>query len=218
MRILLVDDHAVVRKGIKEIASISVGAADFDEAETGGDALRMIGSTDYDLVILDISLPDRSGLDVLRRIREDRVDLPVLILSMHPENGYAARAFEAGANGYLTKGSVPEELQDAIEKVLKGGRYTSPTLVDSLVRQLLDPVRPAKPHDVLSEREYEVLRRLAHGERLTAIANQMDLSTKTVATYRSRAMKKLNLTNAAQLFRYAMNAGMLDDGAEADPA
>ena len=212
MRILLVDDHAVVRKGIKEIASISVGTADFDEAETGGDAMRMIGEADYDLVILDISLPDQSGLDVLRLIRKDRADLPVLILSMHPENGYAARAFEAGANGYLTKGSVPEELQDAIEKVLKGGRYTSPTLVDSLVRQLLDPVRPAKPHDVLSEREYEVLRRLARGERLTAIANQMDLSTKTVATYRSRAMKKLNLENAAQLFRYAMNAGMLEDG------
>ncbi|WP_316975590.1 response regulator transcription factor [Shumkonia mesophila] len=211
MRILLVDDHAVVRKGIKEIASISVGTADFDEAETGCDAMRMIGGTDYDLVILDISLPDRSGLEVLRLIRKDRADLPVLILSMHPENGYAARAFEAGANGYLTKGSVPEELQDAIEKVLKGGRYTSPTLVDSLVRQLLDPVRPAKPHDVLSEREYEVLRRLARGERLTAIANQMDLSTKTVATYRSRAMKKLNLENAAQLFRYAMNAGMLED-------
>lgn len=212
MRILLVDDHAVVRKGIKEIASISVGAADFDEAETGGDAIAMIGAADYDLVILDISLPDQSGLDVLRRIREERPGLPVLILSMHPENGYAARAFEAGANGYLTKGSVPEELQDAIEKILKGCRYTSPTLVDSLVRQLLDPVRPTKPHDVLSEREYEVLRRLARGERLTAIANQMDLSTKTVATYRSRAMKKLNLANAAQLFRYAMNAGMLDDG------
>ena len=211
MKILLVDDHAVVRKGIKEIASISEGTADFDEAETGGDAMRMIGQADYDLVILDISLPDQSGLDVLRLIRKDRAGLPVLILSMHPENGYAARAFEAGANGYLTKGSVPEELQDAIEKVLKGGRYTSPTLVDSLVRQLLDPVRPAKPHDVLSEREYEVLRRLARGERLTAIANQMDLSTKTVATYRSRAMKKLNLANAAQLFRYAMNAGMLDD-------
>lgn len=211
MRILLVDDHAVVRKGIKEIASISVGTADFDEAETGCDALRMIGDADYDLVILDISLPDQSGLDVLRHIRKSRTDLPVLILSMHPENGYAARAFEAGANGYLTKGSVPEELQDAIEKVLKGGRYTSPTLIDSLVRQLLDPTRPAKPHDVLSEREYEVLRRLARGERLTAIAIQMDLSTKTVATYRSRAMKKLKLENAAQLFRYAMNAGMLDD-------
>lgn len=215
MRILLVDDHAVVRKGIKEIASISVGNADFDEAETGCDAMRMIGNADYDLVILDISLPDQSGLDILRRIRKDRADLPVLILSMHPENGYAARAFEAGANGYLTKGSVPEELQDAIEKVLKGGRYTSPTLVDSLVRQLLDPVRPPKPHDVLSEREYEVLSRLARGERLTAIANQMDLSAKTVATYRSRAMRKLNLENTAQLFRYAMNAGMLDD--EADP-
>ena len=212
MKILLVDDHAVVRKGVIDILSGMAPSPVFDEAESSAEALALFsGDPDgFDLVILDIRLPDESGLETLRRIRELSKTLPVLVLSMYDDAQYAIRAFQAGANGYVTKGSVPEDLVFAIEKVMAGQTYAS--------GQLASEVLPAgRRHDAasrhveLSHRETTVLWRLANGERITAIAVDLGLSPKTVATYRSRILFKLDLTNNAELIRYAIEKGLIPD-------
>ena len=205
MRILLVDDHAVVRKGVIDILSVIEPPAEFDEAESSRDALRLFSERpdSYDLVILVLHLPDENGLNTLRRIREVSDVLPVLVLSMHDAAEYAVRAFQAGANAYVTKGSVPEELHEAIEKVFAGQTFASAHLVGQLLTQV-GAGRDAEANRTqeLSERETTVLRMLAKGERIKDIGEKLDLSPKTVATYRSRVLIKLGLKNNAELFRY----------------
>ncbi|MDD4952861.1 MAG: response regulator transcription factor [Desulfovibrionaceae bacterium] len=211
MKILIVDDHAVVRRGTIEIVSDFSDEVDFDEAGSSAEALGKVAAGGHDLVLLDISLPDESGLETLKKIRAARPELPVLILSMHPEEEYAVRTFKVGADGYLAKGSAPDELVNAIRKVLSGGKYVSSSLSDRLVSELLEPKRTKRPQELLSHREYEVLAMLARGNKLTAIAEDMGLSVKTASTYKTRGMKKLGLKNNAELVRYAMVQGMLKD-------
>ena len=214
MRILLVDDHAVVRKGVIDILSGLQPPPEFDEAESSGDALRQFSANPerYDLVILDLHLPDENGLKTLAKIREICQRLPVLVLSMHDAAEYAVRAFQAGANAYVTKGSVPEELHNAIEKVLEGKTFASEHLVGQLLFRVGregDTVATRGPD--LSEREATVLRLLAKGVGVTAIGAQLGLSPKTVATYRSRVLTKLGLENNAEIVRYAYENGILPE-------
>lgn len=211
MKFLIVDDHAVVRRGTMEIVADISESINFDEAASSREALDKLEAGGHDLVLLDISLPDESGLETLRKIRTERPQLPVLILSMHPEEEYAVRMLKSGANGYLAKNSAPDELVTAIRKVLSGARYVSPSLRDRLVDDLIEPRRTKKAYEVLSHREYQVLAALARGEKVTDIAEKMGVSVKTVSTYRVRGMRKLKLENYAQLVRYAMNMGMHKD-------
>lgn len=210
MHLLLVDDHAVVRSGIRDIVNVSGTQASFTEAATAKEAMDIVFANEFDMVILDISLPDESGLRLLSKIREQKPDLPVLILSMHPEEGYAIRALKAGANGYLNKASVPSELLGAIKKILNGGTYASDSLANGLLKGIASGRGARMPHDLLSEREWHVLRLLAKGHKLTNIAEEMNVHPKTVSTYKSRIMKKLDIDNNAQLMRYALSLGLAE--------
>jgi two-component system invasion response regulator UvrY len=203
MRILIADDHAVVRHGLKQILAEAFSQAVFGEAGNAGEVLSEIEKEEWDVVVLDISMPDRSGLEILGDIRKVRPTLPVLVLSMHPENQFAVRVLRDGASGYLTKASAPEELVGAIKKVLAGGRYVSPLLAEKLAADLSVNTDKA-PQEFLSNREYQVLRLLASGKIVSEIAGELRLSVKTISTYRARVLEKMHLRNNAQLMHYAM--------------
>lgn len=206
-RILIVDDHAVVREGIKMILSDVPDVTVAAEARNGAEALEKIAQGSFDLVILDISMPGRSGLEILKQIKIDQPDLAVLVLSMHPEEQYGLRILRAGASGYLTKESAPEELRGAIEKVKAGRRYISPSLAERLAGNLQGYAsKPA--HEALSDREYEVLGMIAKGRTITEISSELNLSVKTVSTYRSRILEKLGLKSNADLIHYAIKEGL----------
>ncbi len=208
MNLLLVDDHAVVRSGVRDIVSVSETSACFAEASCAREALELLLDNDYDMVILDISLPGESGLQLLTKIRRLRPLLPVLVLSMYPEEGYALRSLKAGANGYLNKASVPAELIKAIRMILSGNTYASQHLTSELLRDMASPSANKHPHEQLSEREWHVLRHLAKGQKLRDIAVSMNVHPKTVSTYKSRIMKKLKMNNNAELLRYALTLGL----------
>lgn len=200
--ILLVDDHEIVRKGLIQILAGSVPGISVDEAKDGRQALAMALEKSYALVLLDISMPGRGGLEVLKEIRSRRPGVPVMILSIYPEEEYAVRAFRAGASGYVTKDSAAEELVGAIRKVLSGGRYVSASLAEKLAFELeSDAGKP--PHETLSDREYQVLQMIASGKTVTEIAKELALSVKTISTYRSRILEKMRAKNNAELTRYA---------------
>ena len=205
MHLLLVDDHAVVRTGLRDIVSVSFSTARFSEAATAREAMELVLNQEFDMVILDISLPDENGLQLLGRIRDTRPKLPVLILSMHPEEGYAKRAMQAGANGYLNKASIPEELVSAIDTIIAGANYVGGATDDAVLSGDNKP-----PHAVLSDQEWNVLLQLAQGRKLIDIAAAMNVHPKTVSTYKSRIMKKLGLDNNAQLMRYALEFGLAE--------
>lgn len=205
MHLLLVDDHAVVRTGLRDIVSVSFSTARFSEAATAREAMELVLNQEFDMVILDISLPDENGLQLLGRIRDTRPKLPVLILSMHPEEGYAKRAMQAGANGYLNKASIPEELVSAIDTIIAGANYVGGATDDAALSGDNKP-----PHAVLSDQEWNVLLQLAQGRKLIDIAAAMNVHPKTVSTYKSRIMKKLGLDNNAQLMRYALEFGLAE--------
>ena len=210
-RILVVDDHALVRRGLIELLqSLPVGA-EFGEAGTGADALSMACSESWDVVLLDLALPDRHGLDVLRELRAAKPKLPVLILTMFPEDQRALRVLEIGAAGYLTKESAPEELLLAIERVMAGHKYLSPAMSQAVADGLGGP--PPAPHEQLSDRELEVLRLLAAGRPITAISRQLGLSPKTVTTYRARLLHKLRMKSNAELTFYATQHGLVSPAA-----
>jgi two-component system, NarL family, invasion response regulator UvrY len=210
-RILVVDDHALVRRGLIELLqSLPVGA-EFGEAGTGADALTMALSESWDVVLLDLALPDRHGLDVLRELHAAKPKLPVLILTMFPEDQLALRVLEIGAAGYLTKESAPEELRLAIERVVAGHKYLSPAMSQAVADGLGGP--PPAPHEQLSERELEVLRLLAAGRPITAISRQLGLSPKTVTTYRARLLHKLRMKSNAELTFYATQHGLVSPAA-----
>jgi DNA-binding NarL/FixJ family response regulator len=202
MRILVVDDHAVVRRGFQQLAHDAYGSMVLGEAQSAEEALEIVRRERWDLVVMDINLPGRSGLDILRDLRRERPALPVVIYSMHPEEQYAVRAFRAGASAYVTKASPVEELFRAIRKVVGGGRYVSPWLAERLARDLV--ADRAGVDDPLSEREHEVLRLIASGRSASDIADDLHLSVKTVSTYRARALEKLGLHSNAELVRYAL--------------
>ena len=202
LRILIADDHPVFRRGLKQIIQETADMVVAAEAVDGREALLKARTGEYDVVLLDITMPIRNGVDVLSQLKHERPTLPVLMLSMHPEEQYAVRALRAGASGYLTKESAPEELVAAIRKVSTGGKYVSASLAEhlaSLVQEKGDPL----PHETLSGREYQVMCLIASGKTVSEAARELALSVKTVSTYRARILEKLRLKNTAELIRYA---------------
>ena len=205
----MVDDHEVVREGVKWILDEQPDAATFGEASTVQEALRLVREQDWDVVVLDLSLGDRSGLEVLKELKQLRPRLPVLILSMHSEEQYARRAFKAGASGYITKDSPRAELVKAINKVAEGGRYVSLAFAEELVIDLKrGSDRP--PHEALSDREFEVMCLIASGKTVGEIAVLLSLSDKTISTYRARILEKMRMKTNAELTHYAIQNSLVD--------
>ena len=203
MRILCVDDHAIFRQGVRQILLQHDRLVRIGEAATAAAALQLAREAHWDVVILDLSLPDRSGFQLLTELKNERRDLPVLVLSMHGEDEYAIRALRNGASGYLTKESAPEELIAAIQKVMQGGRYMTPALAEKIAFAYASPASQA-PHQALSEREMEVLQLIGAGKSLKEIAAQMALSVKSVSTYRARVLEKMTMSTNADLIRYVV--------------
>src|SRR5437660_6064745 len=199
-RILLVDDHTIVRDGLKQILSRTFPQAVFGEARNAREAFAAIENTKWDVILLDISLPGQSGLDVLKQIKILQSEAKVLVLTMHPEDQYATRVLKAGASGYLTKETASEEVVTAVNKLLAGGKYVSAAFAQNLLAGLGNPT-PKAPHEMLSDREYQVLRLLASGKSSKEIGSDLGLSIKTVSTYRTRVLKKLNLKTNADIIR-----------------
>lgn len=204
MRILIADDHAVVRRGLQQIMADAFEDISVGEATNAEEVLDLIRQENWDVVILDISMPGRSGLDALKEIKKDRPNLPVLVLSIHPEDQFATRVLRAGASGYMTKETIPDELVNAINKVRSGGKYVSERLAEKLALDLEREVDGVAPHQRLSDREYEVLLFIAQGFTISEIADRLSLSVKTISTYRARILEKMNLKSNAALIRYAI--------------
>ena len=202
IRILIGDDHAIVRRGLKQIVEESSEMV-VDEAKNGLEVLEKTDKKDYDILILDISLPDRSGLDILKHLRVVKPDLPILILSIHPEDQYALRVLRAGAAGYLSKDSAPDELVSAIHKVSRGGKYITTSIAEKLVFDL-DKTTGETPHEILSDREFQVMCMIASGKTVGEIAEGLCLSVKTISTYRTRILGKMSLKNNAEITHYAI--------------
>ena len=209
IRILVADDHAVVRRGVLQILEEAYDMVVTGEASTGREVLQLVQENDYDVILLDIAMPESSGLEILKQLRTFKPELQVLILSMYPEKQYAVRALKAGATGYLTKESAPDELIAAIRKVSLGEKYISLSMAEELATQLGDRTEKA-PHEALSDREYQVMRLLATGKTVTEVAAELSLSVKTVSTYRIRVLEKLGLENTAGIIRYALQRGVVE--------
>ncbi len=209
IRILIADDHAIVREGLKQIVADTPDMVVGGEAVDGPQVLELVRKDDWDVVVLDIAMPGRGGVDILKQLKNERPILPVLILSMYPEEQYAVRCLRAGASGYLTKESAPDELVTAVQKVVSGGKYVSSLLAERLAFKLeIDTEKPL--HETLSGREYQVMCMMASGKTLTEIADNLSLSVKTISTYRSRILEKMDMTNSAQLMHYAMKRGLVE--------
>jgi len=209
IKVLVADDHTLVRKGLKKILLDTKDVKVVDEASDDKEILTKVSNNDYDLVLLDISLPGRNGIDVLKQIKCMRPELPVLILSMYPEEQYAIRSIKAGASGYLTKESAPDELIDAIRKVALGRKYITSSLAERLAMEIGEKTgRPS--HESLSDREYQVMCMIASGKTVKEIAETLSLSVKTISTYRARILEKMHLKNNAQLTYYAIKHGLVD--------
>jgi len=206
--ILLVDDHVMFREGLKQVLSKQSDLRVADEVGSGNEALERIKHHNYTVVVLDISMPGQSGWEILSEIRREKPHLPVLVLSMHPEDQYGIRMLKAGASGYVSKESAAEDLIAAIRKVASGGRHVSPRLAEKLAFAL-DATSKLLPHQLLSNREFQVMSLLASGKSLRDIAETLCLSEKTISTYRSRILEKLNLKNNVELTRYAIENKLL---------
>ena len=209
IKILIADDHAIVREGLKQILSESPDLVVVAEASTGQEVLDKVAKNDLDLVVLDISMPGRGGMDILKEIKSLKPKLPVLILSMYPEEQYAVRVLKSGASGYLTKESAPIELVKAIRQISQGKKYISPSLAEKLAVDLeISSDKP--PHETLSDREYQVMCMIASGKTLKEIADGLSLSIKTISTYRSRILEKMNMRTNAELTHYAVKNRLVD--------
>jgi len=209
IKILVADDHAIVREGLKQIVADTSDMVVAGEAVDGPEVLTLVRKEAWDLILLDISMPGRGGIDILKDLKIQKPKLPVLVLSMHPEEQYAIRALKAGADGYLTKESAPEELIEAIRKVSRGGKYISATLAESLAFRV--GTNPEKPlQETLSDREYQVMLMIASGKTVTEIANELSLSVKTISTNRVRALRKMGMKTNAELTYYAIKHGLVE--------
>ena len=208
MKILIADDHAIVRHGLKQILADEFKKASFNEARNGQEVLDSVWKQNYDVVVLDITMPGRSGLEVLKEIKKAKPKLPVLVLSMHPEDQFAVRVLKAGASGYMTKESAPEELVVAVKKILSGGRHISSALGEIMAAHLtLNTNRP--PHELLSNREFQVMRMIASGKTVSEIARMLSLSVRTISTYRARILEKTGMKTNAELTHYAFQHSLV---------
>jgi two-component system, NarL family, invasion response regulator UvrY len=209
IKIFIADDHAIVRKGLKQIISETPDMIVSEEADNGLEALDKISENNYDVILLDISMPGKNGLEILRLVKRKKPQLPVLMLSVHPEEQYAVRSLRAGASGYLTKESAPDELIAAIRKISKGGKFVNASLAEKLISELEIYVeRPS--HETLSDREYQVMCMSAMGKTLKEIAQELSLSIQTVSTYRTRILEKMNMNSIAEVIRYAVKHGLVE--------
>lgn len=208
IRVLLVDDHAIVREGIRQILADTHDIVVAGTVAGGVEAIAIVRKTACEVVVLDISMPDRSGIEVLKQLRKEFPKVAVLMLSMHSEDQYAMRSMKAGAAGYLNKQSAPAELVDAIRKVASGGKYITPALAEVLAAHIGEDA-DALPHQSLSDREYQALTMIASGKTVTDIAIELKLSVKTVSMYRSRLLLKMKLRNNAELTHYAVRNGLV---------
>jgi DNA-binding NarL/FixJ family response regulator len=209
LRVLIADDHPIVRRGLREILATEPQVTDVVEAAHPQQVLDLAQTSGCDVVVLDLGLPGRGGLEVLKQLRRDHPKLPVLILSMQPEEHYAVRALRAGAAGYLTKDAAPAKLVEAIHKVTTGGHYISPAVAEQLAVSLAsDETKP--PQELLSDREYEVLRFISSGKTVGDIAAELSLSVKTISSYRARILEKMGMSNNAELMHYAIKNKLVD--------
>jgi two-component system, NarL family, invasion response regulator UvrY len=209
IKVIIADDHPIVRKGLKEVLAEDPNIAVVDEAGDGHELLRKLRDRDFDVIILDISMPGLDGLEVLRKIKSENKAAHVLMLTIHPEARYAVRCLKMGAEGYLTKGSAPDELVQAVKRISGGRKYISQNLAEALTDELTSESH-SSPHEALSDREYQVLLRIASGSPLKEIADQLALSVKTVSTYRSRILEKLKLQNNTELILYAIRHDLVE--------
>ncbi len=205
-RLLIADDHGVVRRGLKQLLAGEEGLMVAAEAAQGGEVLEQLRHAVFELLVMDMSMPGISGLDLIRRVKAEKPSLPILVLSMHNETQLVARALKAGATGYVAKDSDPDILLAAIRKILGGGRFIDPALVDKVVFGA--PADEGAPQERLSDREYEVLQLLAKGLSLVEIGDRLHVSSKTISTHKTRLMQKLGLENNADLLRYALEQGL----------
>lgn len=208
INILVVDDHAVVRAGIQYFIADIPNMAVAGEAATAEEAIRMIRARDWDIVLLDIAMPDKSGVEVLKQIKREKPTLPVLILSMHPENRYALQILRSGASGYVQKEALATELVTAIQTILQGHKYISHAVAELLTTDVASDEKPL--HETLSAREYQIFYKLGQGDGVTKIAEELCLSVKTISTYRSRVLEKMNMANNADIIYYAIKQNLID--------
>ena len=208
-RLLVIDDHAIVRQGfIRIVEEMQDYVLTIDEAGSEQEALLLAEGTEYDLVLLDISLQGRNGIDLLKQLKRLAPKVPVLMLSMYPVEQYAARAIRAGASGYITKEGAATELQSAVRKVLSGGRYLTESVAESLADAIADERREKPADELLSDREFQVICMMASGKTMTEIADTLNLSIKTISTYRNRILEKLNLRTTGEIIAYAVSSGL----------
>lgn len=209
IRILIVDDHVLIRQGLQQILSDAFPKGVFGEASGANEALERVSKESWDVVLLDITMPGKSGMDVLKEIVDAQPNMAVLVLSMHPEDQYAVRVLKAGAAGYITKNTASEEVVGAVQKVLAGGKYVSSALAENLAAGLNAHSGKA-PHEMLSDREYQVMRLIALGKSVKEIAYELSLSVKTISTYRTRIMEKTKLKTNADIIRYAVHQKLVE--------
>lgn len=212
IKILIVDDHAILREGVKHILSEFPDIEVAGEARNGSDALAKLHAEDWDVMVLDMSMPGKSGIELIKQIKNEKPKLPVLILSMHKEDLYAVRTLKAGASGYLCKDNAETQLAQAIRKVAKGGLFMSPAVAENLATEALTGTHDAPSHALLSDREYQIFREIACGKAISDIADELNLSVKTVSTHKTRLMQKMNFSNVAELIHYAIKHGLVDEG------
>lgn len=212
IKILIVDNHAIVRRGLKHILMDTPDIELAGEATNGNEALMKIRDEIWDVVLLDLTMPGKSGMDVLKQVKNELPKLPILILSTHPEDQYGVRAIKAGAAGYITKNCQPDQLVAAIRRVAGGGKYITPTLADKLAWALDTSTNNEEPHELLSDREYQIFQLLVSGNKISTIAKDLSLSAKTISAHRANILKKMNMTNNAELMYYAIGNELMGDG------
>jgi DNA-binding NarL/FixJ family response regulator len=209
IRIVLADDHAIVREGLKRIVGEAKDFQVVGEAADGTEVMRTVRELDFDVLVLDLSMPGRSGMELIKLVKSERPKLKVLVLSMHQETQYAVRAIKSGASGYLTKETAPAQLEQAIRKIAGGGAYISAEVAEQLALGAM-PGSETLPHETLSDREFQVFRALVAGDAVSDIAAKLNLSVKTVSTHKANLMQKLGLANQTELVRYALKHGLAD--------
>ncbi len=209
LKVIIADDHSIVRAGLKQILSDYPDVTEIDDAKDGQDLLGKVKKNCYDLILLDISMPGRSGLEILKQLKMEKPDIPILVLSMHSEDQYALRALKAGAAGYLTKETASDQLIEAIKKVHMGGKYISSSLAERLAENLIQD-SSGSPHEQLSDREFQVFCKIAAGKTVSEIAKDMFLNVKTISTYRRRILNKMNMKNNSELTHYAIKNNLLN--------